>query len=344
MYGSGRAGTDTLPGSSVNEIHSVQIGGHPYAVAHINNNVAILNITNPGNITRSSDVFHGSVNLAVTEIDSRHYVLAGRDPGDGFTIVDITDPSAPYSVANVTEGYGSGRTFDILRSITAVEIDGTHYAVTVDSDYIVVTDITDPADPLAAGTLNIETSKDSLGSLIFAMTWSRYWAATTCRPSAIGDGRFFTMLDVTDPSRITAGRGDPPKFDVLDYPTDVTTIEIRGIPYALVTARDDDGLQIINMSDPSSPIPVKGVTVGPKFETLDFARHVDAAKIGDGYYALVTSISNSGIQIINITDPANPSPTASVTRNTPGFDGVAIFDDIVVTKIKGQHYALVERR
>ena len=90
-----RAGTDTLPGPHVNGIYSVQIGGHPYAVAHINNNVAILNITNPGNITRSSDAFHGSNDLAVTEIDSRHYVLAGRYPDPGFTIVDITDPAAP---------------------------------------------------------------------------------------------------------------------------------------------------------------------------------------------------------------------------------------------------------
>ena len=86
----------------------MQIGGHPYAVAHINDNVVILNITNPGKVTRSSDAFHGTTDLAITEIDSRHYVLAGRNPY-GFTIVDITDPSAPYSVANVTEGYGSGR-------------------------------------------------------------------------------------------------------------------------------------------------------------------------------------------------------------------------------------------
>ena len=45
-----RAGTDTLPGSHVNGIYSVQIGGHPYAVAaayYYSSNVAILNITQP---------------------------------------------------------------------------------------------------------------------------------------------------------------------------------------------------------------------------------------------------------------------------------------------------------
>ena len=325
---SGRAGTDTLPGRSVNEIHSVQIGGHPYAVAHINNNVAILNITNPGNITRSSDVFHGSVNLAVTEIDSRHYVLAGRDPGDGFTIVDITDPSAPYSVANVTEGYGSGRTFDILRSITAVEIDGIHYAVTVDSDYIVVTDITDPADPLAAGTLNIKTSKDSLGSLYIrddvVKISGRHYV-----PAIGGDGMFFTMLDITDPSGITAGRGgDLPKFDEILEIHDVVTIEINGIPYALTASEEDNSVQIIDMSDPSSPIPVAGVTNGHGgSDTLSHPWYIDAAEIGGRYYALVTARGidfrtlDENLHIIDITDPASPFPIASVTNARDGFGG-----------------------
>ena len=85
----------------------MHIDGHPYAVAHIDHrNVLILNITEPGSPTLASDAFHGTSDLAVTEIDGRHYVLAGRHPDPGFTIVDITDPSAPYSVANVTEGYG----------------------------------------------------------------------------------------------------------------------------------------------------------------------------------------------------------------------------------------------
>ena len=44
------------------------------------------------------------------------------------------------------------------------------------------------------------------------------------------------------------------------------------------------------MSDPSSPIPVAGVTDGRGgFNTLDVTLRVAAAKIGDGYYALVTA-------------------------------------------------------
>ena len=85
------------------------------------------------------------------------------------------------------------------------------------------------------------------------------------------------------------------------------------------------------------------------FNTLDGAWFVDAAKIGDRYYALVTARDDKirqtiheGIQIIDITDPKRPSPTASVTRATEGFGGVSRFNDIAVTEIGGHHYALMD--
>ena len=347
------AGNSPLDGYyHVNELFPVYIGGHPYAVVSVStaasltssssDSILILNMTDPKKPTRASDMPHPSDKLAVTKVGGHHYVLAGQYSGQGLTIFNITDPSAPYSVANVTEG--QDRSYQEFNSITAVEVGGIHYAVATTVDQtIVVTDITDPANPFLVSNISTKTFKDPPGSSLRIPDGTVNILGRHYVP-AIGDrGGFFTMLDITDPTQITEGRGgDPPTFDVLDYPTDVTTIKIRDIPYALVTARDDDGLQIINMSDPSSPIPVKGVRDGPKFKTLNSAWHVDAAKIGDGYYALVTSLRDSGIQIINITDPANPSPTASVTRNTPGFGGVDDFQNIVVTKIKGQHYALVD--
>ena len=323
----------------------MHIDGHPYAVAHIDAQVAILDIAQPGSPTLASK-FRGTNDLAVTEIDGRHYVLAGRYPDPGFTIVDITDPASPSTVASVTEGYGTNLSDTILNSITAVEIDGTHYAVTASSSYIVVTDITDPADPSAAGSLSVETGRDPLGSLnihdgVVKILGRHYVPAT----SAINnDEDFFAMLDVTDPSGITAGRGGGlPKFDTILGARDATTIEINGIPYALVAISNDNGFQIIDMSDPSSPIPVASVTDGHGgFNTLGYSIFVDAAKIGDRYYALVISQDDRGIQIIDITNPKRPSPAASVTRATPGFGGVLFFSNIAVTEIGGHHYALVD--
>ena len=111
------------------------------------------------------------------------------------------------------------------------------------------------------------------------------------------NGDFFVMLDVTDPSRIAEGRGggDPPKFDVLElgqYRCQDDRDKRHPVRAGHRTA-NDNGLQIINMSDPSSPISVAAVTDGHGgFNTLDDAWRVDAAKIGDEYYALVTTDSD----------------------------------------------------
>ena len=53
-----------------------------------------------------------------------------------------------------------------------------------------------------------------------------------------------------------------PVFDELEDPIEADVIEIGGIHYALVAATLDDGVQIINMSDPSHPVPAAGLTDG----------------------------------------------------------------------------------
>ena len=309
-------------------------------------NILIINITDPSIPTRPGNAFTGSDDLAMTEIDGHHYVLTGRGTNNGFTIVDITDPAVHFSVANVTEGYGGHQIGNVLHSITAVEIEGTHYAVIVAQSYIVVTDITEPANPSAVSTFYTRGDKGSLGFLNIpddVIKIGNYHYA----PAIGTEHNFFTMLDVTDPSQITEGRGDgSPKFDEILGAFGVATIEIDDVPYALVAADHDDGFQVIDMSDPSYPLPVASVTDGEDgFETLDSASFVAAVRIGDEYYAMVTAQRDKGIQIINITDPASPSPTASITSTTTaGLGGMTFVNDIAVTEIGGHHYAMVEDR
>ena len=344
-----RVGSGILAGYYyANNIHHAQIGGHHYAVTHVSGNVGsdiiILNITDPVSPTHVGDTFRGSAKMAVTEIDGSHYVLTSRYPEIGFTIVDITDPAAPYVVANVTEGSGNS-VYNDLNSIIAVKTGETHYAVVATPNRIVVTNITDPANPSAVSVVSTKTGRDPLGSLYIrdgTVTISdRHYV-----PALSKNKDFFTMLDVTDPSQITEGRGDgSPKFDEILGAFGVATIKIDGVPYALVTASIDDGFQVIDMSDPSYPLPVASVTDGEDgFETLDSASFVAAVMIGDEYYAMVTAQRDKGIQIINITDPASPSPTASINSTTAGFGGMTFVNDIAVTEIGGHHYAMVEDR
>ena len=58
---------------------------------------------------------------------------------------------------------------------------------------------------------------------------------------------------------------DDPGYATLKNATDVTAITIDGSTYALVTAYADNGVQIIDISDPSSPKPVSSVIDGSEF-------------------------------------------------------------------------------
>ena len=96
-------------------------------------------------------------------------------------------------------------------------------------------------------------------------------------------------------------------FDELDGANGITVTTIGNTPYALVASSDDDGVQIIDITDPADPRAVAGVTDGQDgFNELDRAYNITTITSGSSYYALVASFDDDGVQIIDITDPANP--------------------------------------
>ena len=336
----------------------VQIGEHHYAAVPVDSGFVMLNITDPANFTnpanltlagvaRSGQDGFGEFAVAestVTEIDGHHYALIGSSDGGfnqkGLTIINITDPASMSYVANVTRPE-IGNQYRV-QSVTSAQVDGRHYALLITYADITIIDITEPASPSTVATLDEDyvTPIDGgtkLGRDIVT-TGGRHYV-----PVTEFEHEWFAMLDITDPANPAFGRaGGLPTFDELDNPNDIDVIEIGGIHYALVAAIKDDGVQIINMSDPSYPVPVAGLTDGEGgFDVLGFSSSIAAAKIGEGYYALVAATEDNGIQIIDITDPANPSPKSAVTNATAGFGAMEDPAHIEVTKIGSAHYALV---
>ena len=329
----------------------VQIGGHHYAAVPAVSAFVMLNITDPANLTLTDSArseqggfggFAAGASAAV-EIDGHHYSLIGSTSDSntkGLTIINITDPASLSYVANLTRSENSTR-YNVL-SVTTAQVDGRHYALLLSLADITIIDITDPANPSTVATLDEDdvTSFTGLPTLgrDTVITGGRHYVPVTELQDA-----WFSMLDITDPANPVFGRaGGLPTFDELEDPSDVDVIEIDGIPYALVSAVSDDGVQIINMSDPSYPVPTAGLTDGKGgFGDLNGPRSITAAKIGEGYYALVAAYEDEGVQIIDITDPANPSPAATINSATDGFGATEYSAYAAVTEIGGTHYALV---
>ena len=99
---------------------------------------------------------------------------------------------------------------------------------------------------------------------------------------------------------------------------------------------------MVNVTDPASPSYASHATDGMNgFEGLAYAYKVVAAHIGGHPYALVVSINDDALQVVNLTDPANPRPAGLARNGTGGFTTLDFPLSLAVTEIAGRHYALV---
>ena len=118
------------------------------------------------------------------------------------------------------------------------------------------------------------------------------------------------IIDISDPTNITPtdnmenSRSGAPN---LGGATDVETFTIGSSTYAIVTAYDYDGVQIIDISDPTNIVEkdtVRDSATGrvTEFDQLNGAQDVDVFTIGSSTYAIVASRDDNGVQIIDISD------------------------------------------
>ena len=107
----------------------------------------------------------------------------------------------------------------------------------------------------------------------------------------------------------------------------------------------DNGVQIINITDPYNPTNASSITNGTSYPALGKAHiSITTTTIERSTYALVASRNDDGVQIINITDPYNPTNASSITKDEIGTSTLDIrkrVRSITTTTIGESTYALV---
>ena len=82
-------------------------------------------------------------------------------------------------------------------------------------------------------------------------------------------------------------------FEGLEGPKGIAAVTIGSSAYALIASHGDNGVQIIDITDPLHPVPLAAVTDGVGgFEELEGARDITTATIGSSTYAIVTASSD----------------------------------------------------
>ena len=230
---------------------------------------AVLSLTAVDNITDNSTLVLDRASDITTFVSGGHiYAAVAARADGGVQILNITDPLHITAAGNITD-IGE-QTADLeLRGasgITTFESGGHTYAAVAayssDSVQILdITDVTDPSDITAAGHITDDgTNTDDLelngayGITTFESGGHKYAAVA----ASIDDG--VQILNVTDPSDITAAghiTDDGTNTDSLELwdARGITIFESGGHTYAAVAAYEDDGVQILNVTDPSTSPP-----------------------------------------------------------------------------------------
>jgi hypothetical protein len=157
------------------------------------------------------------------------------------------------------------------------------------------------------------------------------------------------IFDISDPTNPTSvGSLADGGSRELNGPVELDIATIGGKPYAVVAAYDDDGIDIIDISDPTNPTSVGRVIDDSGTKKLNDPYDVAITTIGDSTYAVVTSYTDDGIQIIDISDPASPSATTYLGDSGGNHRCLAASHrclngpvDVEITTIGGSTYAVV---
>ena len=141
--------------------------------------------------------------------------------------------------------------------------------------------------------------------------------------ASILDGSL-TIIDITDPASIsnvsTITKNTYPK---LNGAYDVTAVKIDNSYYALVASGTDDSLTIINITNPALPSNVTTFSDDATYTTLNRAKGISTIQLNGSYYAMVTSQDNSGLHMINLSIPSEPTLAYNITDEVDGYTALA---------------------
>ena len=340
-------------------ITTFESGSDTYAVVVARNDdgIQILNITDPSMITAAGNFINTNVldaaqNIVLFESGSDTYA-AVTALSDAVQILNITDPYMITAAGHIVDTEGANELLlnGAAGITTFVSGSDTYAAVTATIDNgVQILNITDPYMITAAGRIS-DTSGSTGPELRSAQSITTFVSGgdTYAAVTAPGDDSV-QILNITDPYMITAaGHITDPLGNTgldLDGAYGITTFVSGGDTYAAVTARDGNGVQILNITDPYMITAAGHINdpIGHAGLVLDSARRITTFESGGGHiYAALASFDSDGIQILDVTDPPNIVLAGNITDDGTNTDILELNGAIGITTFKsgGHIYAAV---
>ena len=270
------------------------------------------------------DVSYGSKNISPTgfvDINNEgNYTLTYSAPPDlagnagpnitrNFIVLDLP----PISYTGIFDVSSAGsldglNNFGSIKHVSTFQIGTATYAGITSNPGLSIINITHIKSPNLVSTVFNTSLAVSLGSSYtsFVLLDGSTYALSTYDNSML----ITNVTNPASPSYVAHVVDGQNSFTALYGARSIATTTIGSSTYALVAASVDNGVQIIDITDPSNPVAVSAVSDGQgNFTELSFASSIATTTIGSSTYALVAASTDDGVQIINITTPSNPIAT-----------------------------------
>ena len=306
--------------------------------------ILALDITDPSRITPGyasvAQDLYAPMLVETAIINDRLYALVGSDVDDSVQIFDLTDP---YDITPVSTGRIAGNQhayglFYGISGMSVAEIDGMTYAVVVSagSNAVSILDITDPRTPLLVSVIR--------DTILFAPTYVDTYTLDGSTYAAVSRyyGGGIQLIDISDPHApepVTFIPDDQYGFDGLFGPLGLDTYTLDGSSYAVVGSYFDNAVQIIDVTDPLWPVATASVFADDT-HAIRSPHDVGTARIGDGAFAVVTSVVDDTLSVFDVSDPSAPTLASRLTDGEDGIDGLSSVKDLDILQTDDATYAL----
>ena len=293
--------------------------------AYQDDGVQFMDVSDPSNPTAVAAVTHGgsfvldgAEGVATFTIGGSTYAAVTSYLDDTVQLIDVSTPSSPTAVSQAVDGAGGFTTLNGARGVAIFTIGASTYAIVAAAqDHgVQMIDVSDPSSPTAVAAVTTGGGfvlNGATGVATFTIGGSTFAAVTSF------SGDTVQLIDVSTPSSPTAvsqAVDDAGGFTALDGPRGVAIFTIGGSTYAIVVSAIDDGVQLIDVSDPSSPTAMFAATDGTSpYEELNGAWGVATFSISGRTFALVAASVDDSLTLIDVRDQG--SHTASSTMPAP---------------------------
>lgn len=337
-------------------MYSIPVGpGFDYVVGYadgmhlkvllVGDDILVLDVTDPAQATpaylRSGQKPLAPLAVEAVVIQDKLYAITTSSASNTIQIFDITNSDDIIPVSEVSGGQFGYKNIYGPHDIAITQKGDKTYAIipNVNSNNVVILDISNPHAPVLTSSIDdISEIRSPVGVETFDVGSNSYVAV------AVNFVNGVFLIDITDihtPKPAVLIRDGQYGFEALSGALGLDSTIIDDTVYLLATGYYDNAVQIMDMTNPLSPVPTAAIFDGEDGYNMGGAHQIKAVTMESGTYAVVTSVYDDTITIINITNPDSPDMTSQITDGLDEFKGLTSPEYLDIIQKDGHTYVMV---